>query len=287
MITKADMTKAKLWWFVQLIVPLFRVILSKFFYSISYYFRVWIRITYYNYHNITLTEGGYYPRKNVSGFEAWIATFFWWFLDDDAGEYADCGGTEFVEKYLHNNIGQIRDPEKLGGWCMWGMVIEENITNPFRRFYCAYRWNGIRNPAYNFNRKYMIPDLTEPIETLIVYGNDPDPWKQCRFKDKRNLIDFYHSRFGKKYVFFKGANGKTVFAWSKAVLVANEKKGTLIAYAKKFGWSLPYIRHTFSIRKYKHKLTGKDRENYKKRYLFNMCGANCKFVKFKCDKCEL
>jgi len=294
MISNSDMNKAKVMWCVQLLVPLFRVILSKFFYPVAYYFRVWIRTVYYNYHEIKLQEAdGWYPKKKVSKYQCWLATVLWWFLDDDAGEYADCGGTEFVEKYLDNDIGQIRDPEKLGAWLQWGMIIEENITNPFRRFYCAYRWNGIRNPAYNFNRKYMMPEMEDPIETKIVEeeGVDPtdaSPWIVCRFKDRNGLIDFYRSTFGKKYVFYKGKNGKTVFCWSLAKLIVNKQKNKLTGFAMKFGWSLkteetPDFRHTFSIRKYKHYLNTKDGENYYNRFVRGICVA-CE--KYNCDECQ-
>jgi len=286
MITKTDMIKTQIKWTAQLVVPLLRVIFSKFFYPLAYYLRVWVRVNYYNYHKIKLEEPeGYYPEKKVSKFVAWISTFLWWFLDDDAGEFADCGGVEFVEKYLDNNIGQTRDPNKLGAWLQWGMIIEKNISNPWRRFYCAYRWNGIRNPAYNFNRRYMMPVLTDPIDVKVVIDDGRDPWTQCRFKDRDGLVDFFRSTFGKKYVFFKGANGETVFAKSSAVLVANESKKTLTGYAKKTGWALPFIRHTLSIRKYHHKLTGKDGENYRERYLKGIC-SSCPYGKYKCDICE-
>ena len=286
MITKSDKIKAQFKWTIQLFVPLLRVILSKFFYPIAYYFRVWIRVTYYNYHKIELERlGGFYPKKKVSQFEAWVATLLWFFLDDNAGEYADCGGTEFVEKYLHNDIGQTRDPQTLGGWAEWGMIIEEHITNPWRRFYCAYRWNGIRNPAYNFNRKYMMPILTDPIDIDVIIDDGRDPWTQCRFKDRDGLIDFFRSTFGKKYVFFKGSNGNVVFAKSSASLVPDFKKGTLTGYAKKTGWALPFIRHTLSWRKYHHKLIGKDGQNYQMRYLRGICNQ-CPYGKYKCDECE-
>ena len=101
------------------------------------------------------------------------------------------------------------------------------INNKWHRFLCAYYWQSIRNPCWNFYELFMVNDYRTDIDvikaeryyynkqgelTTTLYGSNPLLMKRAKFYFKDNpektsnrgdYVSWDKSIFGKSKVYFK------------------------------------------------------------------------------------
>lgn len=169
-------------------------IVAKFVYPFAYLLKDWVYgdDEIKNYH---MPSG---PQKS------WIKWFFWLFLDDDQP-------IGYSERYAVKVIGH-------------------KPKTKWEHFWAAYRWSGVRNPAYNINY-YYFSTRSNPVYHQKVFGKyDWDT--KLRTKKGHN---------GAQLVWFKTEKEQVRFLFSLAI-----QKINLTFF---FGWNASYNgRITLALR---------------------------------------
>lgn len=106
------------------------------------------------------------------------------------------------------------------------------VASAFSRFWCAYKWAGIRNTMYNVNYNYLSEQSTI-VDTEIVFGS-------YKWNTK---IRNYNGQRGSQLVFMRRASGKVGFLFSCGYMIFGKIPFTFFA-----GWNADYNgRSTFGV----------------------------------------